>query len=221
MWLNAIGPVDAVVAASNREGLGAAGVPLWTRLEDLDLTGEASPATGTDRQNSSWSWIERCRSELAERDRKKLRRQLWVTEAEPGELNLADNDYLDLARDPAVVAAAAQAASRYGTSAAASPLVTGWREPHARLVETLGAWHGFSSGLLWSSGYAANSAVLGTLPRRGDLVLADRLVHHSIVAGMLRSGARVQRYRTPESGRAGAAARRGEGGRSGAEPLSW
>ena len=48
--------------------------------------------------------------------------------------------------------------------------------------------------LLWSSGYAANSAVLGVLPRRGDLVLADRLVHQSMIAGMLRSGARIRRY---------------------------
>jgi len=140
------------------------------------------------------SWLERCRSELEEREKKSRRRRLRVTTPEAGELNLADNDYLDLARDPAVIAAAAAAVARYGTSASASPLITGWREPHERLVTALGTWHGFACGLLWSSGYAANSAVLGALPQNGDLVLADRLVHHSIVAGMLRSGARVQRY---------------------------
>jgi 8-amino-7-oxononanoate synthase len=89
-----------------------------------------------------------------------------------------------------VVAAVAE----HGTSASASPLITGWREPHAQLLEALCAWHGFSCGMLWSSGYAANSAVLGGLPARGDLVLADRLIHHSMVAGLLRSGARLQRY---------------------------
>jgi len=33
------------------------------------------------------------------------------------------------------------------------------------------------------------------LPAKGDLVLADRLIHHSMIAGLLRSGARLQRYR--------------------------
>ena len=218
VWLNANEPVPSAVAESNRQGLRAAGVPLWAaqihgagapadpaRLwEQIDAIGDrrgqadifavAPRDSKSIGLTPSASWLERCRFELAERDRKGLRRRLGVTAPQAGELNLADNDYLDLAHDAAVVAAAAAAVARYGTSAAASPLITGWREPHARLVETLGAWHGFPCGLLWSSGYAANSAVLGTLPRRGDLVLADRLVHHSIVAGMLRSGARVQRY---------------------------
>ena len=42
------------------------------------------------------------------------------------------------------------------------------------LIGRLAAWHGFTEGLLWSSGFAANSAVLGGLPERGDLVFADR-----------------------------------------------
>jgi 8-amino-7-oxononanoate synthase len=215
VWLNATGPVDAAVARSNREGLRAAGVPIWAeqafgaegpadpagllaRLDAL-VDGEAdSPAgRGPDvavSPEAGPAWLGRYRSGLAERAGKNLLRRLRVTTPAPGELNLADNDYLDLARDPAVVAAVAAAAARHGASASASPLITGWREPHESLVGALAAWHGLACGLLWSSGYAANSAVLGTLPRSGDLVLADRLVHHSIVAGMLRSGARVQRY---------------------------
>jgi 8-amino-7-oxononanoate synthase len=139
-------------------------------------------------------WLERCRRTLAERDEKKLRRTLRVTTRRDGDLNLADNDYLDLSRDPALVTAVMAAVKEHGTSASASPLITGWREPHAELVEALCAWHGFPCGMLWSSGYAANSAVLGGWPARGDLVLADRLIHHSMVAGLLRSGARLQRY---------------------------
>jgi 8-amino-7-oxononanoate synthase len=147
-----------------------------------------------DAGSTGAGWLERCRRALAERDGKKLRRTLRVTVRRDGELNLADNDYLDLARDPALAAAVAAAVAAHGTSASASPLITGWREPHAELVGALCAWHGFSCGMLWSSGYAANSAVLGGLPARGDLVLADRLIHHSMVAGLLRSGARLQRY---------------------------
>ena len=190
VWLNAAEAVDPAVAESNRDGLRSAGVPLWAGLPALERGGAAVAPAGTPPAG----WLDRCRTELAERDRLRLRRRLRVTTPQAGELNLADNDYLDLAHDLEVSSAAAMASARHGTSAAASPLITGWREPHAQLVDALGAWHGFPCGLLWSSGYAANSAVLGTLPRRGDLVLADRLVHHSIVAGMLHSGARVQRY---------------------------
>jgi 8-amino-7-oxononanoate synthase len=235
VWLNATAPVDPAVAASNRQGLRAAQVPIWAeqahgaegpadpeglmaflvgkvageavdsgrdgrpaRPDPLYLPpqpGRAEPRVPTDLPiDPSGSWLDRCRAELAEREKKNRRRRLRVTTPAAGELNLADNDYLALARDPAVLAAASAALAREGASSSASPLITGWREPHEALVQALGAWHGFPCGLLWSSGYAANSAVLGTLPRAGDLVLADRLVHHSIVAGMLRSGARVQRY---------------------------
>lgn len=210
VWLNATAAVDPAVADSNRAGLRDAGVPLWaeqahdavlpvqpekTREFFFTLVPPAGPAIPPAGGTApAAGWLERCRDALAGRDAKKLRRTLHVTAPRRGELNLADNDYLDLARDPALAAAVIAAAAEYGTSASASPLITGWREPHARLVEQLVAWHGFSCGLLWSSGYAANSAVLGTLPARGDLVLADRLIHHSMVAGLLCSGARLQRY---------------------------
>ncbi|HXA14400.1 MAG TPA: dethiobiotin synthase [Opitutaceae bacterium] len=212
VWLNATAPVGRDVANSTRAGLRAAGVPLWAEqahgaalpdkpeelVEQLNkatpsITNDQLPMTN-DASSAGAGWLERCRRTLAERDEKKLRRTLRVTTRRDGELNLADNDYLDLARDPALAAAVADAVAKHGTSASASPLITGWREPHARLVEALCAWHGFSCGMLWSSGYAANSAVLGGWPARGDLVLADRLIHHSMVAGLLRSGARLQRY---------------------------
>jgi 8-amino-7-oxononanoate synthase len=210
VWLNATAPVGRDVADSTRAGLRAAGVPLWAEQayeaalpnkpdEFVKRLNETAPLMTSDQglmtnDTRSTGWLERCRRTLAERDEKKLRRTLRVTARREGDLNLADNDYLDLARDPALAAAVVAAVAEHGTSASASPLITGWREPHARLVEALCGWHGFPCGMLWSSGYAANSAVLGGLPARGDLVLADRLIHHSMVAGLLRSGARLQRY---------------------------
>jgi len=92
------------------------------------------------------------------------------------------------------MSAAASAAVKWGASAGASPLVTGYTELHAELEHALATWHGYQHGLVWNSGYAANSAVLSLLPRRGDVVLADRLIHASMVAGILRSGARLRRF---------------------------
>jgi 8-amino-7-oxononanoate synthase len=205
VWLNGHFSTDLTVAASNRTELAATGVPLWSRLDDLqagrDDPGALQTAGGTPRSepnalsaSRSTTFPARLREALADRDRDGLRRELRVTAPAAEILNLADNDYLALARDPALAAAVAAAARAHGTSAAASPLITGWQPLHAALTTELCAWHGFTGGLLWSSGYAANSAVLGLLPRRGDLVFADRLIHHSMISGLLRSGARLQRY---------------------------
>ncbi|MEM8550570.1 MAG: aminotransferase class I/II-fold pyridoxal phosphate-dependent enzyme, partial [Verrucomicrobiota bacterium] len=82
-----------------------------------------------------------------------------------------------------------------GCSSSASPLINGFTEAHAELLETLKSWCGFTHGMLWNTGYAANQAVLSQLPQRGDIVLADRLIHNSMISGLLASGARVIRYR--------------------------
>jgi 8-amino-7-oxononanoate synthase len=207
VWLNAVSPVEADVAGSNRSGLADSGIPMWGELgyreSGAQRTGgllealsdrPAQARIGGDGGTAAGFCARRCESAIAERDRKSQRRRIRVTALPEGAINLADNDYLGLARDPAVAAAVADAVLEHGTSASASPLVTGWRRPHEALVEALCAWHGLPFGLLWTSGYAANCAVLGTLPRRGDLVLADRLIHHSMIAGLVRSGARIHRY---------------------------
>jgi len=137
---------------------------------------------------------ERAREALSERKTGGLLRQLEARPANTTWLNLADNDYLGLSRDPSVMAAAAAAAVKWGASASASPLITGYTQLHADLERALTGWHGYQHGLVWNSGFAANSAVLGMLPRRGDVVLADRLIHASMVAGILRSGARLRRF---------------------------
>lgn len=144
---------------------------------------------------SSDSWSKRLQQSLNERDASGLRRSLRVWENDPSLLNLAANDYLGLAHDPSVIAAAIEAATRYGCSASSSPLISGFQPPHQELEAKLCRWHGFPHGLLWNSGYAANQALLSRLPRSGDLVLADRLIHHSMVSGILQSGARLIRYR--------------------------
>jgi len=137
----------------------------------------------------------RLKAKLDERKRAGLFRSLQSSNADLGILNLANNDYLDLAKDKRMQSAGIEALKRYGCSSSASPLITGYGRVHEELKQTLCRWHGFSHGLIWNSGYAANQAVLSLLPQKGDLVLADRLVHNSILSGILKSGARLIRYR--------------------------
>lgn len=138
--------------------------------------------------------LRRLSQSLLAREAASLRRRLTARESADARINLADNDYLGLARDPAVVEGAAAAAREWGASSSASPLVTGYTALHARLESELAAWHGYPHALVMNSGYAANAAVLGGLPKKGDVVLADRLVHASMIEGILASGARLRRF---------------------------
>jgi 8-amino-7-oxononanoate synthase len=112
----------------------------------------------------------------------------------PIRVNLADNDYLGLAHDDAVKNAVRASLADGPTSASSSPLVRGYTDAHASLEAALRKWHGFPSALLWNTGFIANQAVLGTLAAPGDLIFADRLVHHSLIAGILKSGAKFTRF---------------------------
>ncbi|MET9801945.1 8-amino-7-oxononanoate synthase [Streptomyces sp. NPDC006368] len=102
-------------------------------------------------------------------------------EAEP--LDLASNDYLGLTRHPAITAAAAEAARRWGAGATGSRLVTGTTELHTELERELADFCGFEAALVFSSGYAANLAALTALSAPGSLIVSDAGNHASIVDG--------------------------------------
>ena len=138
--------------------------------------------------------LQRLRQSLAQREGSSLRRKLTARASADSRVNLADNDYLGLSRDPVVVAAAVAALQEWGASSSASPLVTGYTEIHQQLEHTLAAWQGYEYGLVMNTGFSANSAVLGGLPKKGDLILADRLVHASMLDGIMASGARLRRF---------------------------
>jgi 8-amino-7-oxononanoate synthase len=112
----------------------------------------------------------------------------------PAELDLASNDYLGLSRHPTVVAAAQAAAGRDGVGAGASRLVTGTRPVHMELEAELAAWLGRDRALLFPSGFQANLAAVLALADRHSLVIADRLIHHSLLTGVAASGATLRRF---------------------------
>ncbi len=137
---------------------------------------------------------ERLLAPLLEREKSGLERRVRLFDSGDGFLDLSNNDYLGLAKHPKIVEAAKKAIDRFGCSSSSSPLITGFGVAHEELLESLLVWHGFEHGMIWNTGYAANQAVLSVLPQKGDLILADRLIHNSMVTGILRSGARLIRY---------------------------
>ncbi|WP_436795208.1 aminotransferase class I/II-fold pyridoxal phosphate-dependent enzyme [Actinospongicola halichondriae] len=95
----------------------------------------------------------------------------------------ASNDYLGLSAHPAVCAAAADAAQRWGAGSTASRLVVGTRPAHVGFETAYASWKDAEASLVFSSGYAANLAVLSTLGRAGTTIVSDELNHASIIDG--------------------------------------
>lgn len=99
-------------------------------------------------------------------------------------IDFTSNDYLALANAPRIKSAVATALER-GTplGAGGSRLLRGNCEEHEALEADAARFFRAEASLFFGSGYIANYSVLTTLPRRGDLVVLDSLVHASIHEG--------------------------------------
>ncbi len=136
----------------------------------------------------------RIEQRLEDRASDGLERRLPDPKVGEGMVNLASNDYLGLAHHPEVKAATKEAIDEYGCSSSSSPLITGFSQPHLELKERLLDWYGADCVMIWNSGYVANQALFSVLPGKEDRVFADHCVHHSVIAGLLRSDAKFRRF---------------------------
>ncbi len=105
-------------------------------------------------------------------------------------VNFSSYDYLGLNGHKAVAAAAKTAIEFFGTSVSASRLSGGERQIHRDLDAALAQLHGTEDALAFVSGHATNVSVIGALMGPEDLVIADAVVHNSIVEGVRLSGAK-------------------------------
>ena len=115
-------------------------------------------------------------------------------------LNFSSNDYLNLASHPHVLLRARKALEQYGAGATASRLVTGSLPIHAELEERLARDKGYAAALLFGSGYMTNAGVIPALVGRDDTVIADRLVHASVIDAITLSRAKLLRFQHNDAG---------------------
>ena len=106
-------------------------------------------------------------------------------------INFSSNDYLGLANDPDLKAAAVAALQTWGTGSGASRLVTGDSTSHRVVEKVIALFEGTEAALLFNSGYAANVGVLSSVCRDGDVIFSDALNHASLI-----DGARLSRAKT-------------------------
>lgn len=109
-------------------------------------------------------------------------------------ISFSSNDYLGLACDPRLQAAASQAASESGFGASASRLVSGTLPEHSTLESALATFLRLPAALLFPTGYQANLGALCALAGPEDLLVADRAVHASLLDGCRLSRAKLAIY---------------------------
>jgi 8-amino-7-oxononanoate synthase len=137
------------------------------------------------------SWLADLRDSADARERAGLRRRLIVREPGTPIVDMAGNDYLGLARHPAVIEATIEALSGYGLGATGSRLVRGNTAAHADLDEALADWLGTGGALVYSSGYLANLGAIRALVTPDSMVISDAYNHASIVDGCRATRAQV------------------------------
>jgi glycine C-acetyltransferase len=106
-----------------------------------------------------------------------------------GLINFASYNYLGLSYRPEVIEAICDTVRKYGAGASGSPVLSGTMDLHKRLARDLATFKGKEGALIFPTGYSANVGLISGLMRPGDLIVADKLAHASIVDGMILSKA--------------------------------
>ena len=109
-------------------------------------------------------------------------------------LLLCTNDYLGLASDERVVAAARDALARFGFGSRAARSLAGDTELHQALERELAEFKGTEAALIFGSGFSCNVGVIAALTTADDVICSDSLNHASIVDGCRLSAARTAVY---------------------------
>ena len=109
-------------------------------------------------------------------------------------IDFASNDTLGLSKDPRVISAFCDAAQQYGVGSTASPVVCGYTVAHQQLANTFCSALGFEDALVFTSGYAANLAVIESSLIDNTNSLIDRAIHASMCDGLRRCAGKWRRF---------------------------
>ncbi len=109
-------------------------------------------------------------------------------------IDLCSNDYFGLSRDIDIINAAYETSILEGLGSGSSRFISGTRPVHKSLEKRLCEWLGYDYVLLFPSGFQANIAAVQGLVDRNSLVIADKLIHNSLLTGVSASGAKLIRF---------------------------
>jgi glycine C-acetyltransferase len=109
-------------------------------------------------------------------------------------LNFCTNNYLGLANDPRLKAAAQKAIDAWGVGPAAVRSIAGTLELHREFERRIAAFKGVEDALYVQSGFCANQAAISPMVGKDDVIFTDQLNHASIIDGCRLSSAKILIY---------------------------
>jgi len=112
-------------------------------------------------------------------------------------LNFCANNYLGLADNSDVIAAAHKALDDHGFGLASVRFICGTQDLHKQLETTISGFFGTDDTILYTSCFDANGGLFETLLGPEDAVISDSLNHASIIDGIRLC--KAQRHRYPNS----------------------
>jgi len=112
-------------------------------------------------------------------------------------LNFCANNYLGLADNPEVIAAAHKALDDHGFGLASVRFICGTQDLHKQLESTISKFFGTDDTILYTSCFDANGGLFETILGPEDAVISDALNHASIIDGIRLC--KAQRHRYPNS----------------------
>lgn len=107
---------------------------------------------------------------------------------------LASNEYLGLSEHPKIIEAGKKAFDQWGSSTTGARISNGSRAFHVEIEQKVAQFLGKEDCHVSSAGYISCMSALATFAQRGDLILADKNIHSSLVTGMRLSDARIERF---------------------------
>jgi 8-amino-7-oxononanoate synthase len=110
-------------------------------------------------------------------------------------LMFGSNNYLGLTTNEEVKRSAKEAIDLYGTGCSGSRMLNGTMDLHVRLEHELARFMSREAALVFGTGFQTNLGALSTIAQKGDVIIADRNIHASILDGCLASFARTTRFR--------------------------
>ena len=117
------------------------------------------------------------------------------TTATSGVLYMCANNYLGLADNPEVIAAAKESYDRWGFGLSSVRFICGTQQVHKQLEQKLSAFFGFEDAILYSSCFDANGGLFEALLTAEDAIISDELNHASIIDGVRLCKAARYRYK--------------------------
>ena len=116
-------------------------------------------------------------------------------------INLCSYNYLGLANQPEVIAAAHEVLATHGMGACGSPMLSGMTDLHRQLEKRMAEFLGYEDAMLFNSGFGGALGTISGLLRKSDVAVMDNRSHLSLRDGAVLARTRTERFEhnNPES----------------------